>query len=119
MKKHSPECRDGLNFFGITMEKIVLEQLRRKFMDNEIPLGIKKKLRIENLELEAYPEPWTLACFTSYEIRQVKDEHDLENLALIKSEQIAKKEGWDGSLYFYPDQTGEPYGVTLFYKIKH
>ena len=88
-------------------------------MDNEILIGTKKKLYIENIKLEVYPEPWTLACFTNYEIRQTKHEHDLENLAKTKGEQIAKNEGWDGSLYFYPDQTGEPYGVTLFYKIKH
>ena len=95
----------------------ITQILRREFEDGKILISSRRTLKIKGISIEAYPEPWRLECFTNKELKEAKDEHDLENLVIERSKQIAKKEGWHGSEYFYPDESGEPYGVTLFYKV--
>ena len=101
----------------VTDLALIAQVLRQKFWDDKILISSRKTLKIEGMSIEIYPEPWRLECFTNKELKEAKNEHDLENLVIERSEQIAKKEGWHGSEYFYPDESGEPYGVTLFYKV--
>lgn len=99
---------------------------------NFLQASIEDQLRNAVLEGEISPdtttfggyiikiEPWTLCCFTQEDIKKAESYEDpekyLEGVAESETSIIEEQENWSGSIYLYPDESGDEYGTAVFFK---
>jgi hypothetical protein len=108
--------RTGKRFKTAGFSLNSLDEFSTRFDELNLDLFVPYHITIGGKPYAVYLEAWGDACFTDEELEEADDEHDLEDLAIDKSGDIQKEEGWDGFVYLYPDESGEDYGLTVFYR---
>ena len=93
-----------------------IDELSTRFDELDLELFVPYHIMIGGKPYAIYLEAWGYMCFTEEEHKAAEDEHDLEDLAIGKSGDIVKEEGWDDFVYLYPDESEEDYGLTIFYR---
>lgn len=129
--QHKIICAECMRTFGIDVPKDARETyvtypknpmgqaiddaFRSAFKDGLIDVGMTS-YRSYTIKVE----PWTAECFSDAEVKAAEasgnPDHYLEELAVAKGEAIAKEEHWAGVVHLYPDESEEPYGLSIFYK---
>jgi len=97
------------------MNTKIQKQIRNAYLNSDIDFDTKKWHGYE-IQLEH----WVATCFTAEEVTDAEKsedaDHYLEDLALEKTNEIAKSENWEGGVYLYPDESQVEYGLSIFYR---
>lgn len=77
-------------------------------------------LSFQGVKYVVHPEPWHLDCFSDDDLASAGNGEESENILVEiaegKAAEIAEKEGWDGMVFLYPDESGVEYGLSIFYR---